>query len=93
MKNDKINFNDLETSIKKIEELSDEVRLALQGADNIIKDNIATNIGIWDGASATAYKNQWETISANIPSYIKTFEEQALTLSEYSKRMKSTENK
>ena len=58
MKSDKINFNDLENSIKKIEELSDSIRMSLQGADNIIKDNIATNIGIWDGASATAYKNQ-----------------------------------
>ena len=62
MKSDKINFNDLENSIKKIEELSDSIRMSLQGADNIIKDNIATNIGIWDGASATAYKNQWESL-------------------------------
>ena len=39
MKSDKINFNDLENSIKKIEELSDSIRMSLQGADNIIKDN------------------------------------------------------
>ena len=57
-----------------------------------LKDNIATNIGIWDGASATAYKNQWESLSEKIPSYITTFEEQAISLSEYSKKMKSTEN-
>ena len=68
MKSDKINFNDLENSIKKIEELSDSIRMSLQGADNIIKDNIATNIGIWDGASATAYKNQWESLSEKIRS-------------------------
>ena len=92
MKSDKINFNDLENSIKKIEELSDSIRMSLQGADNIIKDNIATNIGIWDGASATAYTNQWESLSEKIPSYITTFEEQAISLSEYSKKMKSTEN-
>ena len=44
MKSDKINFNDLENSIKKIEELSDSIRMSLQGADNIIKDNIYKRI-------------------------------------------------
>ena len=37
MKSDKINFNDLENSIKKIEELSDSIRMSLQGARQYYK--------------------------------------------------------
>ncbi len=91
MPSNKINFQEVEKTINNIKVLSDNVRSNLQGVDNLITDNVATGQGIWDGASATNYKEKWSDLSEKVPTYINMFEEQATNLENYLKIITKTE--
>lgn len=91
MPKNKINFQEIEKTINNIKVLSDTVRSNLQGIDNLITDNVATGQGIWDGASATNYKEKWSILSEKVPTYINMFEEQATNLENYLKIISKTE--
>ena len=80
MKTNSIDKEKIISTINEINELTALTKSSLNNMDNLIKDNINTNKGIWDGESASIYLKEWEKISEEIPELVEIFEKQAKNL-------------
>ena len=76
----KIEFQTIESKLNNLNTTIDRCTSSLQKMDSLVRENINSGKGIWDGESASQYKNDWENISEEIPKIIELITTQASNL-------------
>ena len=84
-----INFKELELSLNKLKELTDNVSNTLNTVNIIVNDSVNSGIGIWDSTQASIYKEKWNQLSEEFPEIINTFQKQELNLLSFINNMKN----
>ena len=91
MKEENIEFNELEKSLLNIKQLTEKMSKTLESVDGLIKDNINNGSGVWDSQTAELYRSRWDLLSQEFPTIIETFSQQEENLNQFITNMKKTE--
>ena len=67
MTGDKLNYSEIQALIKAMRENGTKMKTNLDGCNNLVKEDINTQKGIWDGASASEFATKYEinAVTAN----------------------------
>ena len=77
MVGDKLNYSEIQTLIANMRSYGEEMKTNLTGCNNLVKEDINTGKGIWDGASASQFATKFDELSNEIPTLLQTVFTQA----------------
>lgn len=87
MGNNTLNYSAAQASLNNLKQLAETVRSNLVGMNTLIRDNVNSNVGVWDGQSAAAFTGRWDELSNDIPKFCTYLENQADNLAEFLKQI------
>ena len=67
MAGDKLNYSEIQALIKAMRENGTKMKTNLDACNNLVKEDINTGRGIWDGASASEFATKFDALSDQIP--------------------------
>ena len=70
-------FSEVEQKRVMIKRLGDQVQEALNGISNLIKENVNTGRGVFDGTAATQFMEKWQELDRELPGFIQDIKNQA----------------
>ena len=83
-----INFTELEKSLNKLRDLTENVSHNLTEINQIVNENVNSGVGVWDSMQASLYKERWNQLSEEFPEIINVFQKQESNLLSFITNMK-----
>ena len=72
-----LNFEQIKEILADIKTSSEETRTSLQDIDKEIKESVGTNGTAWDGVAATEFRQSWDELAEELPTFITYVNNQA----------------
>lgn len=66
MAGDKFSYSELDALIKSMAENATTIKTNLESCNNLVKEDINTGKGIWDGSSAASFATKFDELSNEI---------------------------
>lgn len=74
---DKLSYSEIQTIIANMRTYGEEMKTNLTGCNNLVKEDVNTGKGIWDGASASQFATKFDALSDQIPTLLQSVFTQA----------------
>lgn len=65
-----IDYEAIQEQLNIIQKSCEDTKISLEAIDNDIKDSVGADGAAWSGASATEFRNSWDGLAEELPTFI-----------------------
>ena len=65
-----IEYEEIKEQLRVIQEACEETKSSLDAIDNEIKTSVGAGGAAWDGQAAIEFRNSWDNLAAELPTFI-----------------------
>lgn len=65
-----IEYDEIKEQLRVIEQACEDTKSSLDAIDNQIKTSVGADGAAWTGASAEQFRNSWDDLAADLPTFI-----------------------
>ena len=87
-----VEYDGIDKKLSKIIGISETSKASLTGIDSLIQESVGENGVAWSGDSASAFRTSWDELSAEIPKFIQTIENQVFNIQQMLELTKQSDN-
>lgn len=72
-----IEYEEIKEQFRIIEQACEDTKLSLEAIDREIKASVGSGGAAWDGKAAVEFRNSWDDLAAELPTFISFVNTQA----------------
>ena len=75
-----VDYSGIEAKLRTIQLDGEQTKSNLDGIDKLIQASVGPGGAAWSGESATQFRNSWDGLAAELPTFIDNVEKQAFNV-------------